>query len=131
MTLYAYALPHRMVRGWMAAPEYRTDPRRLPVNVRDEGEAFVLTAAIPGVQADDLKIQVLDDVVLIEGAYKADENEYVLQELPEGSFRRELTLAAPVDAEKVEAKVVDGLLALRLPKAESARPRTIRVASKQ
>jgi len=130
MTLYAYALPQRMVRRWMTAPEYRSGSSQLPVNVRDEGEAFVLTAALPGVRAEDLKIQILDDVVLIEGEYRADENEYLLEELPAGGFRRELSLATPLDPEKVEARVADGLLSLRLPKAESAKPRTIKVAVK-
>ena len=130
MTLYAYALPHRMARRWMAAPEQLRGPRHLPVNVRDEGEDFVLTAALPGLRAEDLKIQVLDDVVLIEGQFSADENEYLVHELPEGAFRRELSLSAPLDADKVEAKMADGVLSLRLPKAESAKPRTIKVAVK-
>jgi len=53
-----------------------------------------------------------------------------LRELPGGSFRRTLRLPAPVDSAKVEAKIADGVLTLRLPKAESARPKTIKIASK-
>ncbi len=130
MTFYTYALPRRLAHRWIAAEGYRPGPRQLPVNVRDDGEAFVVTAAIPGVRAEDLKIQVLDDTLLIEGEYRGDENEYLLQELPGGAFRREMSLAAPLDSEKVEAKVADGLLSLKLPKAESAKPRTIKVAIK-
>jgi HSP20 family protein len=77
-----------------------------------------------------VKIQVLEDVVRIEGDFPRDENEYLLQELPNGSFRRELRLPSELDADKVEAKIADGVLTLRLPKAESARPKTIKVASK-
>ncbi len=130
MTLYAYAVPNRLARRWMVAQDYRRGPSQLPVNVRDEGEAFVLTAAIPGVNAEDVKVQVLDDVVLIEGEFKADESEFLVRELPQGSFRRELTLTVPLDAQQVEAKVADGVLSVRLPKAESAKPRTIKVAVK-
>ncbi len=131
MTFYAYSLPHRMAQRWMAAPEVARGPQSIPVSVRDEGEAFVLTASIPGVQADNVKIQVLEDVVLIEGEFSGDENEYLVQELPQGAFRRELLMPAPLSADKVEARISDGLLTVRLPKAESARPRTIKVETKQ
>jgi len=129
MTFYTYTLPHRMARRWMAG-EYQQGPRHLSVNVRDEGEAFVMTASTPGLQAEDLKVQVLEDVVLVEGEFAADENDYLLHELPHGSFRRELRLPTALEADKVEAKIADGILTLRLPKAESARPRTIKVSAK-
>ena len=130
MTFYAYPFPHRMARRWMAAAESSQSARFLAVNVRDEGEAFVLTALVPGLKADTLHIQVLEDVVRMEGTFPQDENEYLLQELPNGSFRRELRLPSLLDADKVEAKIADGVLTLRLPKAESARPKTIKVAAK-
>ncbi|HEX2697910.1 MAG TPA: Hsp20/alpha crystallin family protein [Anaerolineales bacterium] len=130
MNFYAYPFPHRMARRWLAAAENSQSARFLAVNIRDENEAFVLTALVPGMKAEDVKIQVLEDVVRIEGDFPRDENEYLLQELPNGSFRRELRLPSELDADKVEAKIADGVLTLRLPKAESARPKTIKVASK-
>ena len=120
MTFYAYALPHRAARRWMAMADRRQGVHQLPVNVRDESEAFVLTAAVPGLKADDLKINVLEDVVRIEGEIAADENEYVLRELPGGSFFRELRLPCPLEAAGAEATISDGILTLRLAKAESA-----------
>ena len=130
MTFYAYPFPHRMARRWMAAAEHSQSARFLAVNVRDESDAFVLTALVPGLKADDLDIQVLEDVVRIEGKFAPDENKYLLQELPSGSIRRELRMPSPLDADKVEAKITDGVLTLRLPKAESARQKTIKIASK-
>ena len=130
MTFYAYPFPRRMARRWMAAAGHSQSARFLAVNVRDEDDAFVLTALVPGLKADDLDIQVLEDVVRIEGKFAQDENEYLLQELPNGSIRRELRMPSALDADKVEAKITDGVLALRLPKAESARPKTIKIASK-
>lgn len=130
MTFYAYALPHRMARRWMASAERVHSARYLPINVRDEDEAFVLTALVPGLRAEDLKIQVLEDVVQIEGEFATDEHEYLLRELPGGSFRRELRLPSALESDKVEARIADGILTLRLPKAESARPKTIKVATK-
>jgi HSP20 family protein len=114
----------------MAAVEKRQNERYLAVNVRDEQDAFVLTALVPGLKAENLNIQVLDDVVSIEGSFPEDANEFLLQELPNGSFRRELRLPSPLEADKVEARIADGILSLRLPKAESARPKTIKVAVK-
>jgi len=130
MTFYAYAYPHRMARRWMNVDDQIHSARFLAVNIRDEDDAFVLTALVPGLKADDLNIQVLDDVVRVEGEFLADENEYLMQELPNGSFRRELRLPSEIDSENVEAKIADGILNLRLPKAESAKPKKIKVVTK-
>ncbi len=129
MTFYAYPLPHRMTRRWVNVDQSQ-GARFLAVNVRDDNDAFVMTALVPGIKAEDVNIQVLEDVVRIEGEFQQDENEYLLQELPTGSFRRELRLPAMLDAEKVDARIADGILTVRLPKAESARPKKIKVAMK-
>jgi len=130
MTFYAYPFPHRMARRWMATADNVQSARFLAVNIRDEEDAFVLTALVPGLKDDDLNIRVLEDVLRIEGKFPSDENEYLLQELPAGSFRRELRLPAPIESERVEAKIADGILTLRLPKAESAKPKKIKITSK-
>jgi HSP20 family protein len=131
MTYFIAPYPYRMARRWagMSSNNGNRD-FSLPVDVREEDEAFVLTARVPGLKADDLNIRILDDVVTLEGEFKTDENEYLLHELPGGSFSRTLRLSAPLDAEKAEAKITDGLLTLRLPKAETARPKIIKVAAK-
>ncbi len=128
MTFYAYPFPHRLVRRWATASDRRQPARYLAINVREENDAYLLTALVPGLKAEDLHIRVLEDVVTIEGNFPQDENEYLLRELPEGSFQRELRLPSELDADKVEAAIADGILTLKLPKAESARPKTIKVA---
>lgn len=120
---------HTLPRQWMRMAD-ETAEYRLAVNVRDEEEAFVLSALVPGLKADDLTINILEDVVTVEGEFKRDENEYLLRELPGGSFRRALRLPAAVNSDKAEAKITDGVLSLRLPKAESARPKKIKIAVK-
>ena len=130
MTLYAYSFPRRMARRWMDAADNGSATRYLAVNVADDNDAYILTALVPGLKADDLSIQVLEDVVTIEGKLADADSDYLVRELPAGSFRRELRLPAPLDAEHVEAKIADGILTVRLPKAESARPRTIKVVAK-
>jgi len=132
MTFYLHPHPHtqagpyrRVVRRWA-----ENDQRSLGVNIREEEDAYVLSSLVPGLKAEDLNIQVLDDVVRIEGEYKMDETEYLMQELPHGSFTRTLRLPAVIDADHVEAKIAEGVLTLRLPKTESARPKKINVTAR-
>jgi HSP20 family protein len=127
MTIYVRTFPPQG-RRWA---EWREQAERsLAVNVRDDSEAYVLTAFVPGVKAEDLKIQVVDDTVVIEGDYPKEEQEYLLCELPAGSFQRVLRLPAPLDADAVEATLSNGVLTLRLPKAASLRPKTIQVKAR-
>ena len=133
MTYFIAPSPYRMARRWaqMAQAQYEAEHDfTLAVDVREEEDAYILNALVPGLKADDLNVQVLENVVTLEGEFKADESEYLLRELPHGSFRRTLTMPATLDSAKAEAKISDGVLTLRLPKAESARPKTIKVAVK-
>ena len=131
-----YINPHRhmphMARRMMAYAKQNETccESRLNLNVQATENEFILSALVPGLKADDLNIQVLENVVTIEGEYKEDETEYLMQELPQGSFRRSLRLPTTVDAAKVDAKIENGILTLKMPKLESAKPRTIKVASK-
>jgi HSP20 family protein len=128
MTYYFFPR-YRMMRRF--ASETPARDFFLGVNVREEEDSFVLNAFVPGLKADNLDIQVLDDIVRIEGTYPAEEGaDYLLRELPSGTFARTLRLPSPIDAERVEAKITDGILTLRLPKAESARPKKIKITTK-
>ncbi len=124
---YAQDRPYRrMARRWIEDRE-----QTLGVNVHEEGDAYILSALVPGITSDELNIQVLDDVVRIEAEYKAEENDgYLVHEIPSGSFTRTLRLPASLDAEHVEADVTNGVLTLRLPKVESARPKQIKINSR-
>jgi HSP20 family protein len=126
MTFYLQTYPYRRVARRWAENRDQT----LGINVREDDDSYVLFALVPGLKSDELNIQVLDDVVRIEGEYKMDESKYLVRELPTGSFTRTLRLPAPIDAEHVEADITDGVLTLRLPKAESARPKQIKIKSK-
>ncbi|NWG33704.1 MAG: Hsp20/alpha crystallin family protein [Chloroflexi bacterium] len=130
MTFYLQTYPYDRIYRRMIRRQVDDDRRALGVNIREEEEAYVLSALVPGLNAEDLNIQVLDDVVRIEGAYRQDEKQYLIQELPRGSFYRTLRLPAALDAERVEAKIADGILTLILPKAESAKPKKIKIKVK-
>ena len=124
MTYFIAPNPYHMARRWAHMAGYERPSRdfSLSVDVREEDDAYILSTLVPGLKADDLNIQVLDDVVTIAGEFKADKSEYLVRELPHGSFRRTLRLPAALDAGKAEANISDGVLTLRLAKAEISPP---------
>ena len=126
MTFYLHPYPYRQ----LARRAAQNPQRSLSINIREEDDAFILSALVPGLKAEDLNIQVLEDVLRIEGEYKAEESNYLVRELPIGSFNRTLRLPSAVDADQVEANIADGILTLTLPKAESARPKRISIQTK-
>ena len=83
-------------------------------NVRDEGDVRT-DGTGPGLQAEDLKIEVLEDVVSIEGEMPAEEAEFLRQEIRAAPSARDPPLPAALQADKVEAHIADGILTLRLP----------------
>jgi HSP20 family protein len=100
------------------------------INVFNDGEDFVLVAELPGVKKEDLDIQVRGDTLRIQGkktvAYD-DGASVHRRERAAGQFDRTLTLPGEVDSAKVAAEYRDGVLTLRLPRAESAKPRTVAI----
>ena len=131
MTFYIAPYSYRRPRRWTRTAYAESDRDfTLAVNIAEEKDEFVLNAFVPGLKADDLNIQILDDVVRIDGEYQQDENQYLMQELPRGSFTRTLRLPVQIDADSVEARITNGVLTLTLPKAESAKPKRISIKSK-
>jgi len=101
--------------------------------VREDDDSYQIMAAVPGLKAEEVDIQVLDDVVTLRlrpQAEASDEKPYLLREIGEGEIERSFRLPAPVDATKAEAVVENGLLRLDLPKADEVRPKSIRVTGK-
>ncbi len=124
MTLYIQ--PYQFRR--MVRQQQQPQQRALNVNIMEQEDAYVLSALVPGLKAEDLNIQVLENMISIEGEYQSADAEYLLNELPSGAFRRALRLPAEIQSEKVQAKIADGVLTLNLPKAESAKPKKINIS---
>jgi HSP20 family protein len=104
----------------------------LAVDVKAGDDAYDITALVPGLNADELDIDVLNNTVTIRGEFKTDGNEqdkYIVSELPCGRFSRLITLPTETDASKVEASIKNGVLSLHIPKAEAARTKSIKVTS--
>jgi HSP20 family protein len=134
MTFYLHSFPFGFAQDrpyrQMARRTTENRQRTLSINIHEQDDAYVLSALVPGLKAEDLNIQVLEDVVRIEGEIRADEQNYLVRELPSGSFTRTLRLPSVIDADHVDAKIADGVLTLTLPKAESARPKKIAITAK-
>lgn len=121
-----YIRPQRRMRRHMV----ENSASILRVDVSEKDNEFVVTTAVPGLSADDLTIQILDNVVRIEGEYATSDGEHLLREMPEGKFIRTMRMPSDIDADNVEAKIKNGILSLTLPKVEAARPKQIKILAK-
>jgi HSP20 family protein len=121
----------RLLEGWgvdLPGAQLAAFP---PVNVWEDADAFHLEAELPGMTREQLQISVTHrNQLTIQGerpGVEVDKGRWHRRERGFGRFQRVLKLPTAVDADKVEAKLENGLLQLTLPKAEEARPRRIAV----
>lgn len=119
-----------IMRDW---DENYTTELTFPLDVVADNDAFTIKALLPGVSADDLDIQIVNEIVTLAGEIRTEREEganYLLAEIPGGKFHRVITLPVPLNAANVEASLENGVLTLVIPKAEEAKPRTIKVNAK-
>jgi len=102
------------------------------VDIRDEKDAVLVTAELPGVAKDEVSVQLKDGVLRIKGekhTEKAEnENGFYRSERVYGAFERSFTVPDTLDAEKIEAEYANGVLKLTLPKRPEAVARQIAIA---
>lgn len=115
----------RAVESWALLPR---------VDMYETDSEVVIKATVPGVKPEDLDITVTGNVLTIKGEVKEEETEeganFIRRERVFGSFRRDLTLPVDVRVDKAEATFENGILTLRLPKAEEAKPKRLTVKVK-
>jgi len=102
----------------------------LAVDVQSDDEAFTIRALVPGLEADDLNIEVLKNTVRLRGEFSntdEDDAKYLTSELPVGRFSRTITLPVELDSSKTEANMKNGVLMLHVPKAEEHLPKPIKI----
>ncbi len=101
----------------------------------ETNDSVIVTAAVPGIKPEALKVTLTGDVLEISGEMQADEErqeaQYHLRERRYGSFSRVVTLPTAVDPNKVTAEFENGVVKLTMPKAEAARRKTITVKPKK
>ncbi len=129
-----YVSPRRqMARRLAQLSDNRNPDVHIPVDVIVDGDDYLISAYVPGIAAEDVKIEVLEDTISISGEFAVEENEdseYLLRERPTGSFSRKLRLPLLLDTTGAEAEVKDGVLSLRVPQAEESKAKQIKVKVK-
>lgn len=104
------------------------------VDIYETDDAVVLKAEVPGVEREQVGIEVKDGILTLRGERKfekeAKEENYHRMERSYGTFVRSFSVPTSVDSEKISAKLRDGVLEVHLPKAEKAKPKQIRVEVK-
>lgn len=121
----AFTRPLAFMRNGFSTPAvdmYQTD------------DEVVVKAALPGIKADEVQINVTGDVLTLKGEVKQEdekkERSWHIRERHYGSFERSIVLPTEVVADKAKAEFENGILTVTLPKAEDVKPRTITVKAK-
>ncbi|MDQ1459801.1 MAG: hypothetical protein QOI08_1285 [Actinomycetota bacterium] len=102
----------------------------LPVaDIEETDDAWVIEAELPGVNRKDVDVEMRDSEVIISGEIEEKERKGVLRRKTRktGEFEYRVTLPGDADAEHIEANLHDGVLTVRVPKTEQAKPRRIEV----
>lgn len=104
----------------------------LPLDVTATTDEVRVEAALPGIKPDDVEITVENGTLTISGRTSEDrregEGDYLLQEIRRGAFSRSVTLPTGLEPDKARATFQDGVLSLRIPRAEQVKPRQIRIS---
>ncbi len=110
-----------------------TRPAAMTMDAWRDGDMFEVEFDLPGVSPDSIDLDVERNVVTVRAERPAlDENvEMLASERPRGMFSRQLVLGENLDTENIEANYDAGVLRLRIPVAERAKPRKITIASKE
>jgi HSP20 family protein len=112
------------------------EPERVltfPIELKATENDYTLKAMLPGLSAEEVNIQFVDNVLTIDGEYREvneDGKETLFSELPVGRFSRAIEINDPVKVEQIEASMKDGILTIHIPKAEEAKPKTIKINTK-
>ena len=105
-----------------------------PLDVYETEDSLVVKAPLPGVRPEDVDISITGDILTIKGETRGEEEvkreNYHRRELRYGSFCRSVPLPTGVDHNKAEAVFEQGVLTVTLPKAEEAKPKTIKVKAR-
>ena len=102
-----------------------------PVDIEEADDAYIVEAEVPGVNRDDVNIEGVGNELTISGEIKEKERVGIVRRRTRrtGRFEYHVTLPAAVDSDKIDAKLDNGVLTVRIPKSERAQRRKIEVKS--
>jgi HSP20 family protein len=108
----------------------RTQPAAMPIDAYRQGEQFIVAFDLPGVDADSIDLTVERNVLTVHASRSRttdDDVELLIAERPQGTFSRQLFLGESLDTDSIDANYTAGVLTLRIPVAEKAKPRRLTV----
>ena len=96
----------------------------VPLNVSVDDNSYVIEMIVPGLEPDDVEIEIVEKTIIIQGEFKAADEDvkFLRREIPSGNFRRVIRLPKLLDMEKSEANLEKGILSFRVPVAEELFP---------
>ena len=103
-------------------------PAAMPIDAYRHGDEFVVEFDLPGVDTDSIDLTVEKNVLTVHAQRRRsglDGVELLVGERPQGTFSRQLFLGDGLDTDRIDANSADGVLTLRLPVAEKAKPRRV------
>ena len=124
----------RLFEESFANPTWQSGEGQIvPLDVHQDEDSVTVVAHLPGVKPEDVEITVEGETLRIAGdttRKTTDEtSQALLQEIRRGKFTRTLSLPVGLEADKATATFEDGVLTLRIPKAEATKPRQIKISS--
>lgn len=119
----------RLSQQLLGNPGTTSRPTAMPMDAWRAGEEFVVEFDLPGVDPDSVDLDVERNVLTVRAERPAlnGDHELLAAERPRGVFSRQLILGDNLDTEKVQASYEGGVLTLRIPVAEKAKPRKISI----
>jgi HSP20 family protein len=124
------ALEARLESDWLRDATTSMGPFP-PINIFQQGEDFVAIIELPGIDKNDLQIQAKENMIRIAGkkitSYEEGASVHRRERIS-GEFDRTMTVPVQIDADGIKAEYRDGILALFIPTAERAKPRSIKVS---
>lgn len=120
----------RLTQQVLNGPGTWARPSVMPMDAWRDGDTFHVEFDLPGVSADSVDLDVERNVVTVkaERASLDGDKEMLAAERPRGVFSRQLVLGDNLDTDRIEANYDSGVLKLRIPVAEKAKPRKIEIA---
>ncbi|WP_353826611.1 Hsp20/alpha crystallin family protein [Agromyces sp. SYSU T0242] len=109
----------------------RQGPRMMPIDLHRDGDHYVLSADLPGVDPGSIDIDVDGQLLTIraERTLRNDDVQWLAHERPSGSFLRQLTVGDGIDTAGISAHYDNGVLSVIIPVSERAKPRKVEVRS--
>lgn len=101
------------------------------IDLSETGDAYIVDVNLPGLRPEDVTIEIQGEDLVITGEFKDPGHRETIRRRarPVGPFECRATLPGPVKADKVSARLSDGVLTVTLPKTEAAKPRQIQISA--